>query len=117
MSTIRIELTNNTEATLLAKRTTAADILTQADQQGMVLIEQGSIDGQVVHKKSLIGGITIIRRVQPDTIDDTTSIGINNKNRLICRIQYYGIGRLLPNAPDRKKLLAKRLDIIGKEFI
>ena len=43
MSTIRIELANNTEATLLAKGTTAADILTQADQQGMVLVEHRCI--------------------------------------------------------------------------
>ena len=97
-----VEAANTTEATPLAKGAAAADILTQADQQGMVLIEQRSIGGQIIHKKRLIGSIAITSWRQADTVDDATSISINNKNRLISRIQYYGIGCFLSNTPDRK---------------
>jgi len=104
------------EATLLAKGTVAADILTQVDQQGMIFIEQPGIGGQIIHKKGLIGGIAIIIRCPPDTVDDATSISVNNKNWLISRIQYYGISCLLSNTIDRKKLLAKLVSINGKQL-
>ena len=81
----------------------------------MVLIEQRGIGGQAIHKKSLIGSIAITSWRQADTVDDATSISINNENRLISRIQYYGIGSLLSNTIDRKKLLAKLLSANGKQ--
>jgi len=109
-----VEAANTTEATPLAQGAVAADTLTQADQQGMVLIEQRGIGGQIIHKKGLIGSIAITSWRQADAVDDATSISINNKNWLIGRIQYYGIGRLLSDAVDGKKLLAKLVSTIGK---
>ena len=110
-----VEAANTTEATPLAKGAVAADTLAQADQQGMVLIEQRGIGGQIIHKKGLIGSIAITSWRQADAVDDATSISVDNENRLIGRIQYYGIGSLLSNTIDRKKLLAKLLSTNGKQ--
>jgi hypothetical protein len=82
----------------------------------MVLIEQGDLGRQIVHKKSLISSIAITIRRQTDAVDDATRISINNKNRFISRIQYYGIGCLQTNTIDGKELLAKLLSTFGKQF-
>jgi hypothetical protein len=108
-------MADTTEATPLAKGTVTADILTQADQQGMVFIEQHGIGGQIIHKKGLIGSVAITGRYQTNTVNDATSISVDNKNWLISRIQYYGIGSLLPNTVDREKLLAKLVRTNGKQ--
>ena len=46
----------------MAQRAAAADILSQADQQGMIFLKQLSIGGETVHKKGLIGGIAVTLR-------------------------------------------------------
>ena len=83
----------------------------------MIFIEQGNISGQIIRKKGLVGNIAIIRRYQADTVDDAASIGINDKNWLVSRIQYDRIGCLLPDAVDGEKLLAKLVDATGKQAI
>lgn len=69
-----------------AKRMAMADILAQAYQQGMVLIEQTGISRQILHKQGLVGSIVVRLRCRADTIDDAAGISVDNKNRLICRI-------------------------------
>ena len=100
----------------MAKGAVAADILTEADQQGVVFIEQPNIGWQIIHKELLVGSIAIVIRSQTNTVDDTTGISVNNKNRLAGSIQYYGVSRLLSNAVNGKKLLAEMLSVIGKQF-
>ena len=109
-------MANAVEATLRAKGTATADILTQADQQGMVFIEQAGISLQMLHKKRLIGTVATIIRCQTDAVDDALSISVNNKNRLVSRIEYYGIGGLLSNTVDRKKLPTELVRATGKEL-
>ncbi len=110
-------MADTTEATPLAKGAAAADILAQADQQGMVLIEQRSLGGQIIHKKGLIGSIAITGWRQPDTVDDATGISINNKDWLVGSIKDYGIGCLSSYTVDRKKPLAEVVSITDKQFI
>jgi len=82
----------------------------------MVFVEQHDIGGQIIHKQGLIGSVATTIRCQANPIDDATGISINYENWLIGGIQYYGIGRLLANTVDRKKLLAERASTNGKQF-
>lgn len=83
----------------------------------MIFVEQGNIGGQIIPKKRLVGSIATIRRRQANTVDDATSIGVNDKDWLVGRIQYDGIGCFLPDAVDGEKLPAKLVDATGKQAI
>jgi hypothetical protein len=93
-----------------------ADILTQPDEQGVVFIKERGISRQIIHKEGLIGSIALVIRCQTEAVDNPTGIGVNNKDRLISRIKHYRIGGLLANTPDRKKLLAKLVSTVSKQF-
>jgi len=110
-------LANIIEAALLAKRMAAADILSQADQQGMVFLEKFAISGKTVHEKGLIGSVAIGLGSQTDTVNDATGISIDNKDWLIGTIQYYRIGGLLANTMDGKQLLAEVINLSSKQLI
>jgi len=101
----------------VAEGVVVANIFTQADQQGVVFIEHSDISGQIIHKERLVGSIAIATRCQTNAVDYAPSISINNKNWLARSIQYYGVGGLLANAMDGKKLLAEIVNIIGKKPI
>ncbi len=70
-----------------------------------------------MHKKGLIGRVAIALGSQADTVKDTTGISINNKNRLVGTIKYYGIGGLLSNTMNGKQLLAEVVNIISQQLI
>ena len=70
-----------------------------------------------MHKKGLISSVAITVRSQTNAVDNAAGISINNKDWLIGSIQYYGIGCLLSNAVNGKKLLAEIVNITGKQLI
>jgi hypothetical protein len=113
----RIGLADVVEAALLAKGAATADILTQADQQGVVFIEEPGIRRQIIHKKGLIGTVTVAIRGQASAVDNAPGIGIDNKNWLPGSIQDYGIGGFLSNAMNGKKLLPEAVSIVSKELV
>ena len=105
------------EAAPRAEGVAATDIFAQADQQSMVFVKQPGIVRQTIHKERLIGIIAITPRCQTDTVDDATSISINNENWLIGSIQNYRIGCFLSNTVNGQKLLAELVNIMGKQLV
>jgi len=65
----------------------------------------------------LIDSVAIAVWHQADTVDDTAGVSINNENWLVGSIQYYGIGCFLPDTMNGEKLLAERVNTVGKKLI
>ena len=102
------------EAAMPTAGTAAADILGQANQQGMIFIEQSGISGQVIHKEALISRIAIAIRGYAESAGYTASVSINNKCGLVGGIEYYGVGCLVADTVNGEELFTEMPGVFGK---
>ncbi len=80
----------------------------------MVFIEQAHITRQVIHEEGLVVSVAGCLWSQVDAVYDTPCVGIHNENRLVSRIEDYGIGGLFTDTVYRKQLPTKLSRLGGK---
>jgi len=97
-----------------AERTGPAHLFTQVHEQGMVFVKKPGIGREVCHKKLLVSGVAFTIVSQPRTTQKAACVGINNENRLIAGIKYYGVGGFLADAVDTEEMLPQPADILSK---
>ena len=93
----------------------AADSLAMVDEEGMILIVQPFILGQVFGEKRLEGGVAIGFGGQAEAAEDAPGVGVDDKDRPLGGVEDYGVRGLRADAVNGKELLAKGGGIKGKK--
>jgi ABC-type nitrate/sulfonate/bicarbonate transport system substrate-binding protein len=90
-------------------------LLAGADEEGVKLVEEGGVMGQVSHEERLHGGIVRVGRDQLVPCQDAPRVGIDDEDRPAGGIERDGVGRLRSHTGNPAKLGAKRGEREGEQ--
>ena len=88
-----------------------ADLLTVANEQRVVFVEQLRLRGQGLHEQRLEGGVVVSCRADPEPGENAAGVGIDDKYRLVCCIEDDRIRRFRSYAVDGEKLCPEAVNI------